>query len=484
MITKVINVNLHQPIYERLTAKQGDIASRYLLFHLLDGDKPFDLTNRTVRVYAIKPDKTEIFNDLTINDASKGYCTLELTSQCLASAGVVKMELYISESGKVLTSIPFELEVIPCINNDNSVNSTNEFSALEVALGSLQDYYNLRSEIAQARKGHETVGERLDTIENEMIENIEKIQPKPFKPNFATSVYWGEVSDTTGGCYTSSFEKMQSDIKKWVAHGIDNVILIFHIGYNTVTNEIFIGEDVNKMYEGALECLKYGMKINAIKVHCMKCEKNDILTYGIDNFKVSYENLLLTIMNRFNSLDIKYFVPFNEVPHIYTELLTDFTCQMLTLCKDNGYLTGVSCKGTEDAFKIPSVVMTTSDVILINYYKSISNKKEQTTIEDSINSWYSSDLLSWVRHFKNKYNRNVIISETGVKDYWESLIKPETSFDDAIKFNGAVQKIYWEGAFDYLNDNNLTELWQWFGVVDEYSLTVPLFRYFLRGETK
>ena len=96
MITKVINVNLHQPIYEKLTAKQGDIASRYLLFHLLDGDKPFDLSNKTVRVYAIKPDKTEIFNDLTINDAAKGYCTLELTSQCLAAAGVVKMELYIS----------------------------------------------------------------------------------------------------------------------------------------------------------------------------------------------------------------------------------------------------------------------------------------------------------------------------------------------------------------------------------------------------
>ena len=177
MITKVINLNLHQPIYERLTAKQGDIASRYLLFHLLDGDKPFDLSNRTVRVYAIKPDKTEIFNDLTINDASKGYCTLELTSQCLASAGVVKMELYISESGKVLTSIPFELDVIACINTANGVASTNEFSALEVALGSLQDYYNLRSEIVQARKGHETVGERLDNFDSQKAD-YEKVKNK------------------------------------------------------------------------------------------------------------------------------------------------------------------------------------------------------------------------------------------------------------------------------------------------------------------
>ena len=176
MITKVINVNLHQPIYERLTAKQGDIASRYLLFHLLDGDKPFDLSNRTVRVYAIKPDKTEIFNDLTINDASKGYCTLELTSQCLAEAGIVKMELYISQSGKVLTSIPFELEVIKCINTANSIVSTNEFSALEVALSSLQDYNNLRSEIIQARKGHATVGGRLDNFDSQLDTKASKIE--------------------------------------------------------------------------------------------------------------------------------------------------------------------------------------------------------------------------------------------------------------------------------------------------------------------
>ena len=166
MITKVINVNLHQPIYEKITAKQGDIASRYLLFHLLDGDKPFDLTGKSVRVYARKPDKTEIFNDLIINDKTKGYCTLELTSQCLAAAGVVKMELYISQSGKVLTSIPFDLEVIDCINTANSVVSTNEFSALEVALGSLQDYDNLRREIIEARNEYGTVGRRLDNIEN------------------------------------------------------------------------------------------------------------------------------------------------------------------------------------------------------------------------------------------------------------------------------------------------------------------------------
>ena len=238
MITKVINVNLHQPIYERLTAKQGDIASRYLLFHLLDGDKPFDLSNRTVRVYAIKPDKTEIFNDLTINDASKGYCTLELTSQCLASAGVVKMELYISESGKVLTSIPFELEVIACINTANGVVSTNEFSALEAALGSLQDYDNLRREIVQARKGHGTVGKRLDTIETKKANKDDVAKLSSGTPLFVGSVE--EMTDTTknyvnttdGYLYIYNGSNFENSNIKYLETGLsDEQIKYSHFNY-------------------------------------------------------------------------------------------------------------------------------------------------------------------------------------------------------------------------------------------------------------
>ena len=74
----------------------------------------------------------------------------------------------------MLTSIPFELEVIACINTVNSVTSTNEFSALEVALSSLQDYDNLRSEIVQARKGYGTVGKRLDNFDSQ-LDNIKNV---------------------------------------------------------------------------------------------------------------------------------------------------------------------------------------------------------------------------------------------------------------------------------------------------------------------
>ena len=244
MITKVINVNLHQPIYERLTAKQGDIASRCLLFHLLDGDKPFDLSNRTVRVYAIKPDKTEIFNDLTINDASKGYCTLELTSQCLASAGVVKMELYISESGKVLTSIPFELEVIACINTANGVTSTNEFSALEVALGSLQDYDNLKEEVIEARGSNTSLKTAMD-------KKVDKSTTLPLQANLndytSPGLFRTSNSGHASGCLNIPKTSMLS-FQLLVPNTTNSADYTTQILIETGNNDVWVRNKHNKVW--------------------------------------------------------------------------------------------------------------------------------------------------------------------------------------------------------------------------------------------
>lgn len=146
MNIKTINLDINKPYYGKIMAKQGDTNSRFLLFHLLDGASQFNLTGRVVRAYAIKQDGAIVFNDLIINDAAKGFCTLELTSQLLALPGIVKIELYITENTKKLTSIPFELEVIACINNDASVVSTNEFTALLQGLASLQEYDAFKAE--------------------------------------------------------------------------------------------------------------------------------------------------------------------------------------------------------------------------------------------------------------------------------------------------------------------------------------------------
>lgn len=166
MNTKIIKLDINKKLYETISAKQGDTESRFLLFHIFNSSLPFDLTGKSVRIYGIKPDDKKIFNDLVINDAKKGYCTLELTNQMLAIAGLVKLELVIYNGNKKLSSIPFVLDVISSLNSDDAVVSTNEFTVLMNALKTVGDIDNKAE-----KKEVEKLSEQLDTKASE-IRNI------------------------------------------------------------------------------------------------------------------------------------------------------------------------------------------------------------------------------------------------------------------------------------------------------------------------
>lgn len=139
---------------------------------MLDGSIPFSLENRSVRVYAIKPDGTEVFNDLIITDVSKGYCILELTNQMLAVAGSVKLELMVMEGDKKLTSNIFYMDVKESINSEKAVVSTNEFGTLLTALASLNEYDNYKNEIAAARDGEKNLLTKVKKIDEQLDTNI------------------------------------------------------------------------------------------------------------------------------------------------------------------------------------------------------------------------------------------------------------------------------------------------------------------------
>lgn len=175
MNTKIIKFDINKNLYDTLIAKQGDTKSRFLLFNLLDGSIPFSLENRSVRVYAIKPDGTEVFNDLIITDAAKGYCILELTTQMLAVAGTVKLELMVIEGEKKLTSNIFYMDVKKSINSEKAVVSTNEFGTLLTALASLDEYDNYKNEIKNARGGQVNLKTRLDNFGEQLDKKAEQV---------------------------------------------------------------------------------------------------------------------------------------------------------------------------------------------------------------------------------------------------------------------------------------------------------------------
>lgn len=182
MNTKIIKLDINKRLYEVIRAKQGDTQSRFLLFHLLDGAIPFSLNGRTVRVYGLKPDNKEIFNDLQIVDATRGICKLELTSQALAVPGNLDLELVIMEGESKLSSIPFVVEVLKSLNSKSAIESSNEYKALDRSLIEVEAWNKEFAE--KSGKLEELYTPRL----NEVSSQLEDIPKQSYITDKATKV--------------------------------------------------------------------------------------------------------------------------------------------------------------------------------------------------------------------------------------------------------------------------------------------------------
>lgn len=240
MLIKPIKFDLNKyRLYEKLKAKQGDTESRFLLFQLLDGSLPFNLENRSVRAYMIKPDGKEVFNDLIINDRVKGYCTLELTNQVLAAPGIVKLELMVTEGTKKLTSSVFELEVDKSINSEKSIVSTNEFGALLKGLASLNEYDNYKNEIAEARDGEKNLLTKVKKID----EQLETIEPKIEFNEFPQEIQGVIINDNYIGV-------MPLDFIDGVLYGFKNNTTLVKSSDDGIT-----WEDIIRIPFGSVMCI-------------------------------------------------------------------------------------------------------------------------------------------------------------------------------------------------------------------------------------
>lgn len=132
-INKKQHVDLINDEKIRIKVKEKDNA-RYILFRLLENGKSFDLTGKTVRFFARKPDGKEAFNSVTVTSAENGECELKLTSQTLAVKGIAECELVIYENEDILSTFIFELDVKRTVRSESAIESSNEFNALESLL--------------------------------------------------------------------------------------------------------------------------------------------------------------------------------------------------------------------------------------------------------------------------------------------------------------------------------------------------------------
>lgn len=174
MITQLIEFDVKKDSHVKITAKEGDINSRYLEFRLLDNSLPFSLVGRTVRCYMVKPDKRIVFNDLQILDAEDGRCVLKLSPQSLIVSGMAKLELIIYEAGKKLSVIPIKMDIIKSLNSNELLESTNEFGALNDALWKI-DTFKASIDSKASKEDLKKLSSQLDNNVQQLTEKINEV---------------------------------------------------------------------------------------------------------------------------------------------------------------------------------------------------------------------------------------------------------------------------------------------------------------------
>lgn len=145
-----LKIDIKEPITDIITAKQNDSNSRFLDVYLYDGGVPIDLTGHEVRIYMLKADGTEIFNNGTITDAASGRCQFELTDQALGAYGKLLCEITIwYDNVQILTSQTFGIDVVKNLRTDGSIESSNEYGALVVLYQNLYESIDLMTTMVE-----------------------------------------------------------------------------------------------------------------------------------------------------------------------------------------------------------------------------------------------------------------------------------------------------------------------------------------------
>lgn len=139
-----LKIDIKEPVTDIITAKQNDSNSRFLDVYLYDGGVPIDLTGHEVRIYMLKADGTEVFNNGEITNATAGRCQFELTDQALGAYGKLLCEFSIwYDNVQILTSPTFDIFVVKNLRTNGSIESSNEYGALVVLYQNLYEAFDL-----------------------------------------------------------------------------------------------------------------------------------------------------------------------------------------------------------------------------------------------------------------------------------------------------------------------------------------------------
>ena len=120
-----------------VSAVQGDRATRCVLVKLVNNGEPYMIPDGARAIVNIrKPDGKYVYNQCTY---SGNKVTINLTSQALAASGTAycNVEIRTADDTQIITSATFEIEIETTQRSDSAIESSNEFTAIEVKVNDL-----------------------------------------------------------------------------------------------------------------------------------------------------------------------------------------------------------------------------------------------------------------------------------------------------------------------------------------------------------
>lgn len=174
MYKRDIYLDIDDNLNSYIKSVELDSNSRVWHFHLTVDYEPLDLTGKSVHFIAEKPDKTNVLNDCKIVDAEKGVVEVKLTRQVNAIPGHVKCLLkIIGDEGFVLKTKTFVVDVSKTLSDD-AIVSSDEFGALEAALGKVHDIDNRFAQTNAQLSELANKGTTIEVLERVTKEEIDR----------------------------------------------------------------------------------------------------------------------------------------------------------------------------------------------------------------------------------------------------------------------------------------------------------------------
>ena len=150
-----------------LTPVQNDAGSRFLIASLTSEGEPYTIPEGcTVQLAVRKPDGTKTLTAASVKDNT---VVCELTNQSLAVKGIADAQIIIYNGLAVLKTPPFKLNTFEQIVSDDTIVSTDEFTALSEIM---KNYQEISAEVAKKlNKSGGVMSGNIDMAGNK-IENI------------------------------------------------------------------------------------------------------------------------------------------------------------------------------------------------------------------------------------------------------------------------------------------------------------------------